>query len=310
MCKVSVIVPVFNAASSLRRCLDSILSQTLEDIEVICVDDGSTDGSAAILSEYSGADGRLHVVTFPSQRGVCAARNAGIDAARGEFLGFVDSDDSIRSDFFGLLVSRAVETGCDVVKGVIECSDFGSGKPVAPPAGMILDDSIACEKGFFLRGVMSAIFRRSLVASAGLRFPEDCIIHGEYLFVAKAVLAAPSVEVVKAAVYDYSVRVGSLTNGRYTVPMLLPLRGCFLEIMRLLVEAGVSESHLSAVVMQLMETLLQVCRRANIDRAALDEAVRIFDEISSACPSRKAVLTAFVRHHRGYGRLVQGRLGR
>ena len=154
MCKVSVIVPVFNAASSLRRCLDSILSQTLEDIEIICVDDGSTDGSAAILSEYSGADGRLHVVTFPSQRGVCAARNAGIDAARGEFLGFVDSDDSIRSDFFGLLVARAVETGCDIVKGVIECSDFGSGKPVTPPAGMILDDSIACEKGFFLRGVM------------------------------------------------------------------------------------------------------------------------------------------------------------
>lgn len=89
---VSVIIPVYNAEKYLAECLDSVCSQTLRDIEIICVDDGSADSSPAILSEYAARDGRIRVITQPNA-GAGEARNRGIAAAEGEYLAFIDADD-------------------------------------------------------------------------------------------------------------------------------------------------------------------------------------------------------------------------
>ena len=88
--KVSVVVPVYNAEKFLRRGLDSLRKQTLKDIEIICVNDGSTDGSAAILAEYAAHDKRLKVIT-QENRYIGAARNRGLDAARGAYVVFMDA---------------------------------------------------------------------------------------------------------------------------------------------------------------------------------------------------------------------------
>lgn len=93
--KFSIIVPVYNAEKTLIRCLDSILQQTLVDIEIICINDASTDNSSIILERYKKKDNRIKVITFQGNRGVAAARNAGLDIAKGLFVGFVDSDDCI-----------------------------------------------------------------------------------------------------------------------------------------------------------------------------------------------------------------------
>ena len=90
--KVSVIIPVYNVEKYLGPCLDSILGQTLNNIEVICVDDGSTDRSLDILREYEKRDARVKVLTQPNTN-AGAARNKGIQQARGEYLSFLDSDD-------------------------------------------------------------------------------------------------------------------------------------------------------------------------------------------------------------------------
>lgn len=90
--KVSVIIPIYNAAEFLEECLDSILNQSLKDIEVICVDDGSPDNSLDILRKYEKMDNRVKVITQPNQ-GAGAARNNGMSIARGEYLSFLDSDD-------------------------------------------------------------------------------------------------------------------------------------------------------------------------------------------------------------------------
>lgn len=90
--KVSVIIPVYNAEKYLRECLDSVIGQTLQDIEIICVDDGSTDNSLLILQEYAANDKRLKIVEQANQ-GAAAARNAGIAVAQGEYLAFLDADD-------------------------------------------------------------------------------------------------------------------------------------------------------------------------------------------------------------------------
>ena len=92
--KVSVIIPVYNVEVYLRQCLNSVVNQTLKDIEIICVDDGSTDSSAEILKEYAKKDGRIRVLT-QSNSGAGAARNTGIAVAKGAWLYFVDGDDFI-----------------------------------------------------------------------------------------------------------------------------------------------------------------------------------------------------------------------
>lgn len=92
MVKVSIIVPVYNKEKYLKECIDSILGQSLREIEVVCIDDGSTDGSMAVLEQYAGADRRVKAAS-QENAGVSAARNRGIDMAEGEFLMFMDPDD-------------------------------------------------------------------------------------------------------------------------------------------------------------------------------------------------------------------------
>lgn len=113
MSKVSVIVPVYNVEKYLARCLDSLVSQTLEDIEIICVNDGATDNSAEILSKYAEADERIKVIN-QANAGLSNARNTGIDAAIGEFISFVDSDDFVEPNFLEKLYNAAVETNSEI----------------------------------------------------------------------------------------------------------------------------------------------------------------------------------------------------
>ena len=90
---VSVIVPCHNAAAFLPQCLDSLLAQTLRALEVICIDDGSQDGTRAIVQAYARRDARVRCIAFDENRGVSSARNAGLCAARGAYIGFCDADD-------------------------------------------------------------------------------------------------------------------------------------------------------------------------------------------------------------------------
>lgn len=109
MCKVSIIVPVYNAEKYLSECIDSILSQTLTDLEVILVDDGSTDSSPELCDGYAQQDTRVKVIHKPNGR-AASARNAGLRAASGEYVAFVDSDDWISPEMY----EKMLQTGADV----------------------------------------------------------------------------------------------------------------------------------------------------------------------------------------------------
>ncbi len=114
MKKISVIVPVYNVEEFLPQCLDSLLTQTLTDLEIICVNDGSTDNSSKILNDYEKKDKRIIIINQKNS-GVCVARNIGIKAASGEYIGFVDSDDWIEPDFYQNLYNIAKERKADIV---------------------------------------------------------------------------------------------------------------------------------------------------------------------------------------------------
>lgn len=124
MPKISVIVPVYNVAEYLRECLDSIINQTLKDIEIICINDGSKDNSIEILSEYAKNDSRITVIDKENQ-GISIARNEGFEAARGEYVAFMDSDDYLLDmDYFERLLNAAEKYQADIaVVGIIRGND-------------------------------------------------------------------------------------------------------------------------------------------------------------------------------------------
>jgi len=114
MLKASVIIPVYNVEQYLRQCLDSVVKQTLKDIEIILVDDGSTDKSGVICDEYRNYDPRI-VVIHQSNQGLAAARQTGLDAAEGEYIGFVDSDDWLEPKMFEEMYSAGKNYDADIV---------------------------------------------------------------------------------------------------------------------------------------------------------------------------------------------------
>lgn len=111
--KVSIIVPVYNVEKYIRCCLDSLVNQTMSNIEIICINDGSTDNSLEILEEYAKKDDRIKIINQENKK-QGAARNRGIEIAQGEFIGFVDSDDWVDLDYFEKLYTTALEYQSDV----------------------------------------------------------------------------------------------------------------------------------------------------------------------------------------------------
>ena len=113
--KVSILVPIYNVERYLRKCLDSLTAQTLYDVEIICLDDGSTDGSSAICDEYAAADPRIRVLHKPNS-GYGATMNIGLDMARGEYIGILESDDWAEPDMYETLYTLATTHQVQVVK--------------------------------------------------------------------------------------------------------------------------------------------------------------------------------------------------
>ena len=113
MAKVSVIVPVYNVEKYLKQCLDSIVDQTLEDLEIVLVDDGSVDSSGTICDEYAKKDSRIEVI-HKINGGLSDARNVGINRANGRYIGFVDSDDYIKEDMYEKLINLIKEYDADI----------------------------------------------------------------------------------------------------------------------------------------------------------------------------------------------------
>ena len=138
--KVSVIVPVYNVKKYLAKCLDSIIAQTLKDIEIICVNDGSSDGSDNVLEEYKKKDARIQVVNRKNG-GLSAARNTGMPYAKGKYIGFVDSDDYIESTMYELMYYNAEHFQSQLV--------ICAAHKIDDTTGIVFDDDPYYTLGYF-----------------------------------------------------------------------------------------------------------------------------------------------------------------
>ena len=185
---VSIIAPVYNAKEYLPRCLDSITGQTLQNWELLLVDDGSTDGSGTICDAYAAMDSRIHVI-HQKNAGVSAARNAGLDAASGRYIGFVDADDWIAPEMFQMLFSVAAEKCCDIVM-CDAITAYADGR-TEPDTITQLDQSCVLNKkdissellmemaGSVCRCLYRAemLYRYKVKFSSGIKFSEDRIFN-------------------------------------------------------------------------------------------------------------------------------------
>lgn len=209
--RISVIIPVYNAEPYLARCLDGLIRQTYEDFEILCVNDGSTDRSAAILHEYAAKDGRI-VVLEQENAGAGAARNRGIQAARGALLTFVDSDDEIHPDAYSRVMRVMTDDVDAVCFGVTQRKDggeFDTDYFRIPFRGVKTLD--AEEVPRLSRTVWNKFFRRDCVLRHNICFPPRCSFDDnafvfEYFMLYRRVFFLPD------KLYTYDLHDGSLTN--------------------------------------------------------------------------------------------------
>jgi len=207
MPKVSVIIPVYNTEEYLDKCLDSVCNQTLSDIEIICINDCSTDNSLGILKNYAQKDPRIVVINFTENKGVSVARNNGIDTATGEYIGFVDSDDFIDLDFYEKLYNKAIETKADAVKGNLYNVEI-NGRTIL--TGFYdKNEEIRKNKTNFLYGFTSAIYRTDLIKKHAINFPVGITHFEDPYFSINVTLKFNNIETVDDAKYYYQRHVDS-----------------------------------------------------------------------------------------------------
>lgn len=203
---ITVIIPVFNVAQYLRRCVDSVLIQSYKDFELILVDDGSTDGSGDMCDEFAKSDSRVHVIHQPNA-GVSAARNRGIEAACAEYLSFVDADDWVEPTFlhaFAEEVKKHPNVDC-VVQGFYNHEGQGITYPEAfyNTAEELCSHLFELEQRQLIGYVWNKLFRTALIHEHHLRFDAEIPIGEDGVFAMTVLSHATSLATTSNAAYYY-----------------------------------------------------------------------------------------------------------
>ncbi len=224
--EISVVIPVFNAADFVRGGVSSVLDHTLASVEVICVDDGSTDDSGRVLAQLAAADDRISIVRLGANRGVSSARNAGIERSTGDYVRFLDADDTVPPGGLDLLLAAARSTSSDMAIGEVLGLD-GPEDAVRPrrqiAGGGVVTTNI--HESAWLQSLpghhCGNLYHRQLLERHGIRFPIDLALGEDQLFQATAIVNASAVAIITDTVYHYHrYRHASLTNKPPTVESL------------------------------------------------------------------------------------------
>lgn len=209
---ISIIVPTYNVEKYIRTCIESILAQTYRNVEVIIVNDGSTDQSLAVISDLICSHHNVKVINQKNQ-GLSVARNTGIDVATGKYITFVDADDKIMPGFVSSLYQIADKTGADIVRGSFR--DFNGNIPkgwvpdfnVPTNCGTIVLDQFLSSNISFV--VWSSIYRLDFINSNHIRFTPGILLEdGD--FTTRAYMLAKLVATSPEPNYAYRIRQGSI----------------------------------------------------------------------------------------------------
>lgn len=211
--RYSVIIPVYNAEATLRRCLDSLVKQPFSDYELLLINDGSTDGSDAICREYAAVYSQIKYST-KENGGVSSARNLGLELAQGEYILFVDSDDYVSKDYFST-INKNVENGSPDLL-MFGYRNFGSSSTAwstgafAETGEERVAQKIAyAMRRYLLSSLWSKVFKREIIRQHGLRFDNDLSIGEDQLFIFGYAMHINSVASIDDVLYNEDISDGS-----------------------------------------------------------------------------------------------------
>ena len=215
----SILIPVYNVEKYLRECLDSLLHQSFLDWEAICVNDGSSDGSAAILEDYASKDSRISVIS-QANGGLPVARNTGLDVAKGDYILFLDSDDWLEPDALKILSENLQEEDLLCFNGRRVFEESGQFEDADQLRSEVYETgwdyysrNALCHRHFAFVCVVLRCYRRAYLLNNGLRFKPG-IYHEDNLFTPLACYYAKAVKVIPDVLYDYRVRESSIMTSR------------------------------------------------------------------------------------------------
>lgn len=217
--KISVIVPVYNVEKYLQRCIESILSQTFTDFEVLLIDDGSNDRSGEICDEYAKKDGRIRVF-HKENGGVSSARNTGLDNVQGEWVCFVDSDDWLDLDFLMLVLQDSAKA--DIIFYGCKLQYIDQTTTVYLPFEIFTANRCEIEHYLYrlkcnpqqfeyLGYTWNKIFKTSIIREIGIRFVTDLSIREDEVFTLSYCKFAKSLKIRSISPYNYRILYNGLT---------------------------------------------------------------------------------------------------
>ncbi len=257
---ISVIVPVYNTERYLKKCLESLLCQSYSNLEIICVDDGSTDGSLAILRHYESCDHRIKVIT-QKNKGISSARNTGLTVSNGAFFGFIDSDDYLEADMYELLLKKMIHTKADIAACSYYINKNGSDYKTInhkPVPKNILSASKSM-KYVYQRDTYKAVggyiwtrlFRTSRYKKNGrwrILFNESLTYGEDVLFLAHCLLQARTTIYINKYLYHYTQRESSASHNYYMRIDKMGSLDAYQNIIRLY-----EQNHVSKIIILLVK---------------------------------------------------------
>ena len=205
MKKVSVIIPVYNVENYLRKCLDSLVNQTLKDIEIIVVNDGTTDNSQEIINEYVKKYPKKVVSIIQENGGQGAARNTGLLHAKGEYIGYVDSDDYVEENMYEELYKKAKEEDSDIV--------ICGNNVVKENYELFSKEDV--DKEFLLgkMAVWNKIYKKNIIVDNKIQFRSK-VWYEDLDFTMKVYFSSKKISYIDKALYNYLLREGSTMNNK------------------------------------------------------------------------------------------------
>lgn len=226
---ISVIIPVYNAENYLKRCLDSVINQTYKNLEIILIDDGSTDNSGEICDEYAKTDNRIKVI-HKENGGVSQARNEGLRVATGEYIGFLDSDDFILHNMYENLIKQLELNDADIsICGFAKEIEKGKFEPYFKyDTDCVFDRDEALknllQNKYYSCSCSDKLLKRSLLDN--IFFDENITHYEDLLFLWQVIKKAKTVAFTSNVYYYYTTNVGSATQSKFSLKKMSMIDVC------------------------------------------------------------------------------------
>ena len=220
---ISVVIPVYNVENYLHVCINSVLKQTYQDFEIICIEDGSTDSSLEILEYFSNKDSRIQIIRNDSNKGPGYSRNRGLDVAKGKYISFLDGDDWISPDAFEILVKKIEQYNLDLLffKNIVyyeEPREFGFEEYYDMEfmnkfVNQVFNhwDLNKTELFSISSPPWNKFYLKSFLDENNIRFPNENLIYEDNPFFYKAITSAKRVSIIDNYLHNRRRRYGSIT---------------------------------------------------------------------------------------------------